>query len=398
MSWASLAAEEELRWPGPDVLSLDEQGRTIDRQGAAAAAALSSTARPASSLPSGTPAPSLGPSLLPLSLPHTQATFGRRPASPSSVEKLASLLRSVSFLAGRPRAAGSPQAEAERREAFDALAVNLRSELRSEPLQRFEEAAPALVGALRGSLLSAAALLLGAEGTPRAFEWARDGIEELRPLLPAAEPLLPGAYYREILEADMAQLSAAVATAGRELERRRAISSDVLAVISRPAAGAAELAGVGRVAAEAGLHAEAAAAAQAAEVSRGLTAARAAAESAEDTARAAKRDAADSKAALKRERRDADDAKKTLAAVEDERNGLRVKLTQEVEARRRVEAASVKTLEQLKLGEEARWAAERTLQVRGHLCVTHALLRTCAHICPPRRQRRLRTTPPRNAP
>jgi hypothetical protein len=228
------------------------------------------------------------------------------------------------------------------------------------------QVAPHLVSTLQAALLSSAGVLLGAEGAPRAFEWARDSLDALRSLLPTAEVdrVLPGQYYREILEADVAQLSQAVATAGRELERRLAIRTDVLAVIARPAAGAAELAGVSKVASQAGLHSEAAAAAQAAEVSRVLTVARSSAEAAEDDARSTKRDAADSKAALKRERRDADDARKALAQAEDERNALRVQLTQEVETRRRVEAASIKTLEQLKLGEEARWAAERTLQVR----------------------------------
>jgi len=353
--WNELAAEEELRWPtpgplgGPDVLMLDEEGRTLQREGGAL-----------HHMPNGTPArhgadvplpppPSLGP------------PPGPRPASPSSVEKMASLLRSISFVAGRPRT-GSATEETARVQAYDTVAWNLRHELGSDSIGRMGQVAPHVVSALQAAILSSAGVLLGAEGAPRAFDWARESLDELRSLLPTVERFLPGQYYREILEADVAQLTQTLAGAGRELERRRAVAADVLAVIARPAVGAAELAGVAKVAAEAGMHAEAAAAAQAAEVSRGLTVARSSAEAAEESARAAKRDAADAKASLKRERREADEAKASLALVEDERNGLRVKLTQEMEARRRVEAASVKTLEQLKLGEEARWAAERNLQ------------------------------------
>jgi len=366
VGWQSLAAEAELRWPTPgplggappDVLMLDEDGHTLQREGGAVL-----------HMPSGTPGMFHVDMLLPPPPAPSGLHPGARPASPSSVEKMASLLRSISFVAGRPRT-GSAAEEASRIQAYDTVAWNLRNELGSESIGRMAQVAPHLVSTLEAALLSSAGVLLGAEGAPRAFEWARDSLDALRSLLPTAEveSVLPGQYYREILEADVAQLSQAVATAGRELERRLAIRTDVLAVIARPASGAAELAGVSKVASQAGLHPEAAAAAQAAEVSRGLTMARSSAQAAEDDSRAAKRDAADAKAALKRERREADDARKALAQAEDERNALRVQLTQEVETRRRVEAASIKTLEQLKLGEEARWAAERTLQAEKVRC------------------------------
>mmetsp|Transcript_26787 Transcript_26787/g.86470 ORF Transcript_26787/g.86470 Transcript_26787/m.86470 type:complete len:656 (+) Transcript_26787:3814-5781(+) len=264
VGWQSLAAEAELRWPTPgplggappDVLMLDEDGHTLQREGGAVL-----------HMPSGTPGMFHVDMLLPPPPAPSGLHPGARPASPSSVEKMASLLRSISFVAGRPRT-GSAAEEASRIQAYDTVAWNLRNELGSESIGRMAQVAPHLVSTLEAALLSSAGVLLGAEGAPRAFEWARDSLDALRSLLPTAEveSVLPGQYYREILEADVAQLSQAVATAGRELERRLAIRTDVLAVIARPASGAAELAGVSKVASQAGLHPEAAAAAQAAEV------------------------------------------------------------------------------------------------------------------------------------
>lgn len=178
----------------------------------------------------------------------------------------------------------------------------------------------------------------------------------------ATAQLFPGAYYREIVEADVAQLAAALTDTGRQHERRSAARLDVLAALARPGAGAAELEGLAQAAGEHGLVAEAAAARHVAELSRAHSACREAERTALDAAAAAKRGLADAQSAMKHERVERGEAQRTARALEDERNALRVQLTRDTEERRRVEGASIKTLEQLKLNDEARWAAERALQ------------------------------------
>jgi len=198
--WDSLEAEAELRWPTPDVMS-GAGDRNFDIL----------TVEPSSRLSSALPAHA-APVVAPPALTPPPA----RPASPTSVEKMASMLRSLSFAATQPRSAS----EAGRAQQFQGASAMLQRELFAGHVQRLLLAAPALAQRLVTALTSTCGVLLGAENTEAGFEWASQELDELRRQVPANDGVFPGDYYRQIFDADVAALYAAVAAVRREASRR----------------------------------------------------------------------------------------------------------------------------------------------------------------------------------
>ena len=286
-----------------------------------------------------------------------------RPVSPGTVETAASMLRSLSFAASRPRTSGD---SASRLAQYSAAAESLKEQLRKQPCERMRQVAPALTERFEAAVLAGCGVLLGAEHPDGGFEWATWHIEQLRKLLPHQEAAFPGAYYREIFSSDVSQLGTLLADVQRTLAKRRAAAADTIDAIARSeGSSAARLESAASAAEGVGCDDEGRAARAVARLVTRATTLDARAHDVEAEVKDLKSKLAEAERAKKRAADKERQLEARLAEVEDERNALRLKLTVEAETRRRVEAASVKTLEQLKVQEEARWAAERLLQQEG---------------------------------
>ena len=146
-----------------------------------------------------------------------------RPVSPGTVEKSASLLRSLSFVANRPLAG---ETSADRSAAFEAVGDALRRELRSDPMGRLFDAAPLLGQRLQSSLLATCGAMLGAQHADGGFAWALAELDELaKHVPPASSTVFPGAYYFEIFSADVTELSRALEASRREHAKRTSIAA-----------------------------------------------------------------------------------------------------------------------------------------------------------------------------
>ena len=187
---------------------------------------------------------------------------GPRPASPGTVEKMASLLRSLSFAASRPHVGDAAELTA----TYKSIAATLTTELRGDEFGRLETRVPELSKPLHTALIASCGALLGVQHADAALEWATQQTEQLSVSLPE-EASFPGTYYHQIFASDVSQLQSSLAMARREIGRRRDLAADVLDVISRPGAAVAELTSVGKAAHEAALPREAAAANAVAELS-----------------------------------------------------------------------------------------------------------------------------------
>lgn len=276
------------------------------------------------------------------------------------------LAGSLSFAAARPAAGESA---AERGAAFAAVGNGLRQELHSQQLARFFSAAPELGLRLQAALLAGCGALLGAQHPDGAFEWASTELEELsKNVPPASSAVFPGTYYYEIFTSDVSELARALATCRREDAKRRALAADVLAVLGRPNASPIEIHSVGRAAAEGGVGVEAAAARTVGELAEREERSRHAHEAAAAEAREAKRAAAEAAAATARESRLLADEKARRQQYADELAGVKAALATEEETRRQIEAAHVRTMQELRAQEEARWEAERRCQAEVVRC------------------------------
>ena len=282
-----------------------------------------------------------------------------RPASPGTVETLASKLRSLSFAAARPRSGQAAGRAAQYVAAGDAL----KEQLRSQQSERLRQVAPALACRLDAALLASCGVLLATEHADGGFEWASWHVEQLRQALPHHEAAFPGAYYREIFGADVSQLATSLAEVAHATSRRRAAAADALdALVRCEGASAARLESAAQAAEAVGAEEEGRSARAVAKLATRATEAEQRMQAVEAELHALKRSGSDAAAAAKRAAERERELEARLKAAEDGRNALQLKLTVEADARRKVEAASVKTLEQLKVQEEARWAAERLLQ------------------------------------
>ena len=282
-----------------------------------------------------------------------------RPASPGTVETLASKLRSLSFAAARPRSGQAAGRAAQYVAAGDAL----KEQLRSQQSERLRQVAPALAGRLDAALLASCGVLLATEHADGGFEWASWHVEQLRQVLPHHEAAFPGAYYREIFGADVSQLATSLAEVAYATSRRRAAAADALdALVRCEGASAPRLESAAQAAEAVGAEEEGRSARAVAKLATRATEAEQRVQAVEAELHALKRSGSDAAAAAKRAAERERELEARLKAAEDGRNALQLKLTVEADARRKVEAASVKTLEQLKVQEEARWAAERLLQ------------------------------------
>ena len=299
-----------------------------------------------------------------------------RPASPGTVETLASKLRSLSFAAARPRSGQAAGRAAQYVAAGDAL----KEQLRSQQSERLRQVAPALACRLDAALLASCGVLLATEHADGGFEWASWHVEQLRQVLPHHEAAFPGAYYREIFGADVSQLATSLAEVAHATSRRRAAAADALdALVRCEGASAARLESAAQAAEAVGAEEEGRSARAVAKLATRATEAEQRVQAVEAELHALKRSGSDAAAAAKRAAEHERELEARLKAAEDGRNALQLKLTVEADARRRVEAASVKTLEQLKVQEEARWAAERLLQQeRARLTLTLTLTLTLA--------------------
>ena len=165
----SLAGDDELQWP---------QG-TLAPAGAHYSPGLPQELRmlvPASAAPERAPL--------------SASALDGRPASPSTVEKMASMLRSLSFSAGRPLVGGDAAA---RGAQFLHVASTLQGELGAAHMQRLRERSPALARRLEGVLIASMATLLGAHAVEGAFGWCAGWVDELETLLPRErDSLFPG--------------------------------------------------------------------------------------------------------------------------------------------------------------------------------------------------------------
>ena len=113
----------------------------------------------------------------------------QRPASASTVERMAGMLRSISFAAGQPPT-GTSGADSARSQACAAVAASVRRDFAGAAIGRLVESAPHVALALQGAVLASAGVLLGAEAATMAFEWARSSLDDLRHFVAAGARLL----------------------------------------------------------------------------------------------------------------------------------------------------------------------------------------------------------------
>ena len=153
-----------------------------------------------------------------------------------------------------------------------------------------------------------------------------------------------------------------MAKVGGDLSKQKAAKDAVLDAVARSPPSVSELEGCAAVAQGAGLGPEAKAATAAAELAARDEAARKRTSALEAQLADAQQRASSAERIAKREEIARRDAEASRDRYDDEKRALTQKLAQEADLRRREEATAVKTLEELKVQEEARWAAERLLQ------------------------------------
>ena len=305
-----------------------------------------------------------GDLIAPAVLPRVSA--GARPVSPSTIEKSASLLRSLSMAATRPAKGETPE---NRSRIFAGVARGLRTELQGDQMARLRTAAPELGPRLQAALLAACGALLGAQDFDAGFEWAGNELDELAKHVPAAtSAVFPGAYYHEIFSADVQELTRSLGHRRREEALRRKLQTDVLAVIAREGVGAPEVHGAGRAAMDAGLGAEATAAKAVGELIEREVQSRRAHEIAATEAREARRAAKEAEANTAREARALAEEKQRRQQASDELNAVKAALALEEETRRKVEQAQIRVMSELKEKEEARWTAVQELAEETKRC------------------------------
>ena len=142
--------------------------------------------------------------------------------------------------------------------------------------------------------------------------------------------------------------------ARREIGRRRDLATDVLDVIARPGVSVGELTSVGKAAHEAALPREAAAVTAVAGLAERESVTRVRLETLDAEARELKRVIKEAEAQAQREAVKLRDVERRRAQAEEEAVSLRQRLQTEEATRRKVEAASVQTLQELRQLEEAR--------------------------------------------
>ncbi|KAG8457529.1 hypothetical protein KFE25_004165 [Diacronema lutheri] len=170
-----------------------------------------------------------------------------RPLSPASVEKVASMMRSLAFTATSPHA----DSEEHQRREWAKVSRALMRDVRSEPLARMRASDARLADRTQSVLAFACGAMLGVEVPDGALAAVGEELGQLRHHLPT--PLFPGGYYEEIFEADVAQLSAACASRRHAVTRKMAAERDVWAALAAPVHSAAELDGAAAQADAAGL-------------------------------------------------------------------------------------------------------------------------------------------------
>jgi len=148
---------------------------------------------------------------------------------------------------------------------------------------------------------------------------------------PAASAAFPGAYYYEIFTADIAELSRALAIRRREEAKRVSIVADVLSVLARSGVGAAEIHGIGRTAAEAGLVAEAAACRSVGELVEREQRTRLAHEASSNEAREARRAQKEAESQRGRDAREHAEERHRRHQLTDELSGVKAALSREEE-------------------------------------------------------------------
>ena len=222
-----------------------------------------------------------------------------RPASPGTVETMASKLRSLSFAAARPRTGQAAGRAAQYVAAGDAL----KEQLRSQQSERLRQVAPALAGRLDAALLASCGVLLATEHADGGFEWASWHVEQLRQVLPHHEAAFPGAYYREIFGADVSQLATSLAEVAHATSRRRAAAADALdALVRCEGASAARLESAAQAAEAVGAEEEGRSARAVAKLATRATEAEQRVQAVEAELHALKRSGSDAAAAAKRGR------------------------------------------------------------------------------------------------
>ncbi|KAL1510996.1 hypothetical protein AB1Y20_005821 [Prymnesium parvum] len=295
----------------------------------------------------------------PLDLPHPPA----RPLSPGTVEHLASLLRAFSSASSLASLAAPPPSP----HPFTAAAASLSSALRSDAFSRLDALHPTLSRPLRASLAAACAALLAAHDAPRGLAWAAEQLEALAASVPD-DAAFPGAYYHEIFTADVHSLREALLASRREASRRGEAAAHALEAIGTPGATVAELLAAAKAAAAARLPREAAAATAASELAGRESTLRVRLEAVEAEARELRRNVKEAEAEAQRGAARLKDSERRRAAAEAEGEATRARLQLEEETRRKVEAASVRTLQELRQLEEERWEAERKWQAEAARC------------------------------
>lgn len=275
---------------------------------------------------------------------------------------MASFLRSISFAAVNPSVGDASELSA----AFAMVAKSLAAGLRGAEFSRLAERAPDLAKLLKASVLASCGALLGARSSDSAFQWAIEELEQLSLRVPQAEAIFPGTYYHQIFAADVNQLGVALATSRREIARRTALANDVLDVIARPGAAVAEILSVGRAAGEANLPREASAAAAVAAIAERESTLRVRSEETAAEIRELKRAVKEAAAQAEREAAKLSEAERKRVSTERELEQLKGRLRLEEETRRKVEAASMSTLQEMrKLEEDRRAATEADVQRTG---------------------------------
>jgi hypothetical protein len=163
------------------------------------------------------------------------APLGPRPMSPTSVDKVASMMRSLSFTAS------SPNADAEDRNRREWAKVS-RALMRDEAVARLRERQPAIGCRVESVLAFACGVMLGVEVPDGALAAIGEELGQLRHTLSAG--VFPGAYYEEIFESDVSQLSNVCAQRRDKVGRRLAAERDVWTALAAPVPSSAELDGL----------------------------------------------------------------------------------------------------------------------------------------------------------
>ncbi|KAJ1633193.1 hypothetical protein T492DRAFT_983044 [Pavlovales sp. CCMP2436] len=280
-----------------------------------------------------------------------------RPVSPASVEKAASMMRSLAFTAASPHADAND--DHQRRE-WAKVSRSLMRDVRGEAVARLRARQPALGARLESVLAFACGAMLGVEVPDGALAAIGEELGQLRQHLSSS--VFPGDYYEEIFEADIAQLSAASATRRAAVTKKLAAERDVWAALCAPMHSTAELDGTAAQADSAGLVAPAIAA-------RAVSALVVRAGVREASLSAAESQLAQTKAQLTTATRQLMEAEAQLTAASQTRVGLehsvrevREAAAEDLKARQHAEAEGQRHAATSQEEAGRRWQAERELQ------------------------------------